>query len=59
MIRMATAHAKMHLRSEINHEDINVSIECLLESFVQTQKHSVAKSIKRKFADFHHNYSYN
>jgi DNA replication licensing factor MCM2 len=40
----------MHLRSEVAKEDIEVGIKCILESFIQTQKHSVAKQIRKKFA---------
>lgn len=59
LIRMATgnvlvyaAHAKMHLRSEVKKEDVEVAIRVMLRSFFQTQKNSTAKdfpSIFRKW----------
>ena len=33
-------------------EDVGVGISVMLESFIQTQKHSVAKLIRRKFTPF-------
>ena len=52
ILRICVAHAKMHLRSEVSKEDIEVGINCLLESFIQTQKHSVAKQIRKKFTPY-------
>ena len=45
MLRMSEAHAKMHLREYVKSEDINVAIKMLLDSFLQSQKHSVAASL--------------
>lgn len=39
----------MHLRSEVEKRDIDVGILVLLESFIQTQKVSTAKDLRRKF----------
>merc|ERR1712062_25370 len=52
MIRMAEAHAKMHLREFVNDDDVNMAIRVMLESFVDTQKFSVMKSMKRKFSKY-------
>jgi len=49
IIRMAEASAKMHLRSSVNDSDVNTAISVMLESFISTQKYSVAGSLKRKF----------
>jgi DNA replicative helicase MCM subunit Mcm2 (Cdc46/Mcm family) len=42
----------MHLRSEVKKEDVDVAIRVMLRSFVQTQKHSVAKLIEQKFRQY-------
>merc|ERR1711953_1335899 len=52
MIRMAEAHAKMHLREFVSEDDVNMAIRVMLESFVDTQKFSVMKSMKRKFSKY-------
>ncbi|KAG2372716.1 hypothetical protein C9374_009213 [Naegleria lovaniensis] len=49
IIRMAEASAKMHLRSSVTDSDVNTAISVMLESFISTQKYSVAGSLKRKF----------
>lgn len=46
MIRMAESHAKMHLRDYVQEEDVNMAIRMMLESFVETQKYSVMKTMK-------------
>uniref|UniRef100_H2YWS1 DNA replication licensing factor MCM2 n=1 Tax=Ciona savignyi TaxID=51511 RepID=H2YWS1_CIOSA len=52
IIRLAEAHARMHLRSHVNSEDVNTAIRITLESFVETQKFSVMRSMKRTFSRF-------
>merc|ERR1719495_976301 len=47
MIRIAEAHAKMHLREFVREDDVNMAIRVMLESFIDTQKFSVMKSMKR------------
>merc|ERR1712025_1271395 len=49
MIRMAEAHAKMHLREFVSEDDVNMAMRVMLESFIDTQKYSVMKNMKRKF----------
>lgn len=36
VLRMAEAHAKVHLREYVRSDDIDVAIEMLLESFLQS-----------------------
>jgi DNA replicative helicase MCM subunit Mcm2 (Cdc46/Mcm family) len=52
MLYYYVAHAKMHLRSEVDKKDIDVGIVVLLESFIQTQKHSTAKDLRKKFGKY-------
>jgi DNA replication licensing factor MCM2 len=49
---MAEAHARMHLRDNVRDDDVDVAISVLLESFIQTQKVSVAKLIRKKFSTY-------
>lgn len=43
VIRMSEAWAKMHLRDHVRADDIDNAIEMLLNSFLQSQKISVAR----------------
>merc|ERR1712212_825295 len=52
MIRIAEANAKMHLREFVHEDDVNMAIRVMLESFIDTQKFSVMKSMKRKFSHY-------
>ena len=52
LIRMSEAHAKMHLRDEVSSMDIDVAIELLLDSFIQSQKHSVGRQMIKKFEKY-------
>ncbi|CAG0905356.1 unnamed protein product [Cyprideis torosa] len=47
MIRLTEAHARMHLRDCVRDDDVNMAIRVMLESFIDTQKHSVMKNMKR------------
>lgn len=47
MIRMAESHAKMHLREYVMEDDVNMAIRVMLESFIDTQKFSVMRSMKK------------
>merc|ERR1712107_852984 len=49
MIRMAEAHAKMHLREFVSEDDVNMAMRVMLESFIDTQKYSVMKNMGRNF----------
>ncbi|CAG9832644.1 unnamed protein product [Diabrotica balteata] len=49
IIRMSEAHAKMHLREYVQEDDVNMAVRMMLESFVETQKYSVMKSMRQVF----------
>ncbi|KAJ8901912.1 hypothetical protein NDN08_004116 [Rhodosorus marinus] len=49
IVRMSEARARMHLRSYVRDDDVNVAISVMLESFFQSQKFSVMRGLKRKF----------
>ena len=52
IIRMAESSAKMHLRDHVQESDINLAIRMMLESFVETQKFSVMKSMRQTFQKY-------
>merc|ERR1719445_2057117 len=52
MIRIAESHAKMHLREFVSEDDVNMAMRVMLESFIDTQKYSVMKNMKRNFARY-------
>eukprot|EP00546_Thalassionema_frauenfeldii_P003561 CAMPEP_0178934964 /NCGR_PEP_ID=MMETSP0786-20121207/24213_1 /TAXON_ID=186022 /ORGANISM="Thalassionema frauenfeldii, Strain CCMP 1798" /LENGTH=485 /DNA_ID=CAMNT_0020612921 /DNA_START=362 /DNA_END=1819 /DNA_ORIENTATION=- len=52
LMRMAEAHAKMHLRDYVRNDDMNAAISVLLESFFVSQKFSVRKSLRKAFGKF-------
>ncbi|KAG1373545.1 hypothetical protein G6F61_010091 [Rhizopus arrhizus] len=43
MIRLAEAYAKMHLREYIRSDDVTVTINFALDSFISAQKHNMTK----------------
>lgn len=47
MIRMAEAHARIHLREYVHEDDVNMAIRVMLESFIDTQKYSVMRNMKK------------
>ena len=47
MIRMAEAHARLHLRESVNQDDVNMAIRMMLESFISTQKFSIMKAMTK------------
>lgn len=49
---MAEANARMHLRDYVQEDDVNMAIRMMLESFVETQKYSVMKSMKNVSLSF-------
>lgn len=53
MIRMAEAHAKMHLRDYVRQDDLDVAIRVMLESFLAANKHHVAKTLAKVNTEFH------
>ena len=52
MLRMSEAHAKLHLREYVRSEDVDVAIKMLLESFLQSQKSSIASALRPKLTKF-------
>lgn len=44
---MAEAHARMHLREYVHEDDVNMAIRVMLESFIDTQKFSVMRTMKK------------
>jgi len=52
ILRMATAHAKMHLRDYVRDDDMDVAIKMMLESFIVAQKFSIRRSLRRSFAKY-------
>jgi len=52
VIRMSEAHARMHLREFVSEDDVNMAIRVMLESFINTQKFSVMRTMRRSFQRF-------
>jgi DNA replication licensing factor MCM2 len=52
VLRMAEAHAKMHLREYVRSDDIDIAIKIMMESFLQSQKFSISKNLRRKFVHY-------
>ena len=46
---MYAAHAKMFLRKETNEEDAKIAVTTLIESYMDTQRHSVAQKVRKAF----------
>jgi len=49
LLRMAEARAKLHLRDVVNERDVDVAIQTLLESFIDSQKFAVKKRLEKQF----------
>jgi len=47
IVRMCEAHAKMHLREIVNSSDVDFAINVALSSFINAQKYSVMKQMKK------------
>lgn len=52
MIRLSEAHAKLHLRSYVNDDDCSAATRIMLESFVNTQKASIMRQMKKTFSRY-------
>jgi DNA replication licensing factor MCM2 len=52
IMRMAEAHAKMHLRDYVRDDDMNAAISMMLDSFLVAQKFSVQKALRRSFGKY-------
>ncbi|KAL9559494.1 MCM DNA helicase complex subunit [Mucor bainieri] len=55
MIRLAEAHAKMHLREYVRSDDVDMAIRVALDSFISAQKYSMTKVLRRRFMKFTRN----
>lgn len=49
IVRLAEAHARLHLCEHVRDDDINVAIAVMLESFFASQKYSLVRQLRRKF----------
>ncbi|XP_032827437.1 DNA replication licensing factor MCM2 [Petromyzon marinus] len=52
MIRLAEAHARLHLRDFVLEEDVNMAIRVVLDSFIDTQKFSIMRSMRKTFSRY-------
>jgi DNA replication licensing factor MCM2 len=52
IIRMSEAHARMHLRDYVREDDVNLAIKVMLNSFITSQKFSVARTMHRHFRKY-------
>ena len=52
VLRMSEAYARMHLRDHVRSDDIDFAIDMLLESFLQSQKMTVARQLSKKLAKY-------
>ncbi|VDK78065.1 unnamed protein product, partial [Cylicostephanus goldi] len=52
MIRLAEAHAKLHLRTYVNDDDVQAAIRMMLESFISTQKASIVRQMRKTFTKY-------
>eukprot|EP00871_Galdieria_phlegrea_P005968 jgi/Galph1/859/GphlegSOOS_G5716.1 len=49
IIRLAEAHARLHLRDYVRDDDLNRAISVTLDSFFSAQKYSIKRSLQRAF----------
>ena len=47
MVRIAEAHARIHLRDFVNDDDINVAIQIVLQSFIDAQKYGIKRTMQK------------
>ena len=52
IMRLAEAHAKMHLRDYVRDDDMDASIAMMLQSFITAQKFSVRRQLQRSFSKY-------
>ncbi|CAG8480886.1 8021_t:CDS:10 [Funneliformis caledonium] len=52
MLRLAEAHARIHLRSHTAKIDIEVAIDVVLQSFFDSQKFAISNRLRRQFAQY-------
>ena len=47
MVRLAEAHAKMHLREYVRSDDVDMAIKVTLDSFISAQKFSMMTALRK------------
>uniref|UniRef100_A0A5S6R3H7 DNA replication licensing factor MCM2 n=1 Tax=Trichuris muris TaxID=70415 RepID=A0A5S6R3H7_TRIMR len=52
IIRLCEAHAKLRLRNYVSTDDVSMAMRVTLESFIQTQKYSVMRQMRRMFSKY-------
>lgn len=52
VIRIAEANAKMRLSNQMNSHDVDMAIATLLESYISSQRHSIACKLAREFSRY-------
>jgi DNA replication licensing factor MCM2 len=52
IMRMSEANAKMHLREYVRDDDLDMAIRVMIESFIDAQKYSVQRTLRRKFRKY-------
>ncbi len=52
VMRMAEAHARMHLREFVREDDVDAAIKTMVESFIQSQKFSVRRALTKGFRKY-------
>ena len=52
IIRMSEASARMQLRDYVRDDDVDLAIDVMLRSFIQSQKYSVSRSLTKKFSKY-------
>jgi len=52
IIRIAESSAKMHLRDNVRSDDVDLAISVTLNSFINAQKYSVMKQMRKTFAKY-------
>ncbi|CAG8641520.1 4084_t:CDS:10, partial [Ambispora gerdemannii] len=52
MLRLAEAHARMHLRDSTDSSDVDVAVDVVLKSFFASQKFSIRNRLQRTFAKY-------
>jgi len=52
IMRMAEAHARMRLSDQVTDADANAAIRVMLESFVQSQKYSAKRALRKEFSKY-------
>ncbi|VDD90988.1 unnamed protein product [Enterobius vermicularis] len=52
LVRLAEAHAKLHLRNYVCEDDVDVAISVMLESFISTQKANTVRFMRKVFSKY-------